>query len=220
MDHEHPVKAEIRNVDDKSEPAIECLFNPKEYTFTKRNTWNPGKEKGENVPLLEFGGGESMTLQMQLFFDTYTTGKDVTEITKRIWKLMNISERYRDKNNTKGRPPLVEFRWGKVWSFKAVIQNISQNFTLFRHDGTPVRATMDVTFVQALEEGRFPFQNPTTMGLPGYRRRVVKEGDTIDWIAFDENGDSAMWRFIAETKNLDDPRRLRPGQILAVAPAR
>jgi nucleoid-associated protein YgaU len=47
---------------------------------------------------------------------------------------------------------------------------------------------------------------------------MVKEGDTIDWIAFDEYGDCAMWRYIADTNGLDDPGRLRPGQVLAIAP--
>ena len=113
---------------------------------------------------------------------------------------------------------MVEFRWGDFWSFKAVITEISQKFTLFRDTGAPVRATLDVTFLQAVEEGRYPGQNPTTVGQPGYKRRVVKESETIDWIAFDEYGDSAMWRFIADTNNLDDPSKLKPGQVLAIAP--
>ena len=113
---------------------------------------------------------------------------------------------------------MVEFQWGKTWSFKAVITDISQKFTLFRSDGTPVRATLDVSFLQAKDDGHYPGQNPTTIGRPGYKRWVVKEGDSIDWIAFDEYNDSAMWRFIAETNNLDNPLLLRPGQVLAIAP--
>ena len=113
---------------------------------------------------------------------------------------------------------MVEFQWGTTWSFKAVITDIKQKFTLFRYDGTPVRATLDITFLQAKEEGRYPGQNPTTIGKPGYKRRMVKEGDSIDWIAYDEYGDSAMWRFIADTNNLNNPQRLRPGQVLAIAP--
>jgi len=213
-----PEKAVIRNLDDGDEQPIEVLFNPNEYTFSKKNTWTKTEVIGKNVPQLEFGGGDSMSLKMQLFFDTYTTGKDVRETTNRIWKLMNISEKLTDVTNAKGRPPMVEFQWGKTWSFKAVITNISQKFTLFRYDGTPVRATLDVTFLQAKEAGHYPGQNPTTKGSPGYKRRVVKEGDSIDWIAYEEYGDSAMWRFIADTNNLGDPHRLRPGQVLAIAP--
>lgn len=218
MSSTKPEKAVIRNLDDGNEQPIEVLFNPNEYTFSKKNTWTKTKVIGKNVPQLEFGGGDSMSLKMQLFFDTYTTGKDVRETTNRIWKLMNISEKLTDMTNAKGRPPMVEFQWGKTWSFKAVITNISQKFTLFRYDGTPVRATVDVTFLQAKEEGHYPGQNPTTKGSPGYKRRVVKEGDSIDWIAYEEYGDSAMWRFIADTNNLGDPHRLRPGQVLAIAP--
>ena len=218
MPGDKPVKASIKNLDEEGEQPIECLFNPNEYTFSKKNRWSKGEVKGKNVPQLEFGGGDSMTLKMQLFFDTYTTGEDVRDTTDRIWKLMNIIEGKTDINSAKGRPPRVEFQWGSMWSFRAVITEIIQKFTLFRYDGTPVRATLDVTFMQTEEEGRYPGQNPTTIGKPGYKRRLVKEGDSIDWIAYDEYGDSAMWRFIADTNNLDNPRRLRPGQVLAIAP--
>ena len=212
-----PEKAQIINLDEKGEP-IECLFNPNEYTFSKSNTWTKQEIKGKNVPQLEFGGGNSMTLKMQLFFDTYATGEDVRKTTNRIWKLMNINEKLTDMTSGKGRPPMVEFHWGSTWAFKGVITDITQRFTLFRYDGIPVRATLDVTFLQAKEQGKYPGQNPTTVSRPGYKRRVVQEGDTIDWIAFEEYNDSAMWRFIAETNDLNNPLKLRPGQVLAIAP--
>jgi hypothetical protein len=209
-------KAKIKNLDTDEE--VNCLFNPNEYTFSKRNTWTSKQVKGQNVPTLEFGGGDAMTLKMQLFFDTSTTGGDVRTTTNKIWKLMNINTNLTDMTSTKGRPPMVEFQWGATWSFKAVITGISQKFTLFRDTGVPVRATLDVDFLQAKEEGRYPGQNPTTKGNPGYRRRIVREGETIDWIAFDEYGDSAMWRYIADVNNLNDPMSLEPGQVLAIAP--
>ena len=210
-------RAKIIKLEPKRE-EIDCLFNPNEYTFSKRNTWSKIEVKGKNVPQLEFGGGDSMTLKMQLFFDTYATGGDVRDITNRIWKLMSIESQLTDPNNTKGRPPKVEFHWGATWAFEAVITEISQKFTLFRDNGIPVRATLDVSFLQAKEAGKYPGQNPTTVGQPGYKRRVIQEGDTIDWIAFEEYGDSAMWRFIADTNNLDKPHKLRVGQVLAIAP--
>lgn len=209
-------KAKIKNLDTDEE--IKCLFNPNEYTFSKRNTWTSKQVKGQNVPSLEFGGGDAMTLKMQLFFDTSTTGGDVRTTTNKVWKLMNINTNLTDMTSTKGRPPMVEFQWGATWSFKAVITGISQKFTLFRDNGVPVRATLDVDFLQAKEEGKYPGQNPTTKGNPGYRRRIVREGETIDWIAFDEYGDSAMWRYIADVNNLEDPMNLKPGQLLAIAP--
>ena len=213
-----PEKARIVNLEDSSAPAVDCLFNPNEYTFSKRNTWNKEEVRGKNVPQLEFGGGDSMTLKMQLFFDTYATGEDVREKTNPLWKMMNISDKLTDMTSGKGRPPMVEFQWGSIIEFKAVITDLSQKFTLFRYDGIPVRATVDITFLQAKEKGKYPGQNPTTVSQSGFRRRMVNQGDTIDWIAFEEYGDSAMWRFIADTNNLDHPAKLKPGQVLAIAP--
>ncbi len=209
-------KAKIVNLDTDEE--IECLFNPNEYSFQRSNTWTEKKVKGANVPDLEFGGGSSAKLTMSLFLDTSTTGKDVRDTTKKIHKLMDIDERATDMTTVKGRPPMVEFHWGKIWTFKAVITSINEKCTLFRDDGVPIRATVNLTFLQAKEEGVYAAQNPTTRGNPGYKRWVVKEGDTIDWIAFDEYGDSAMWRYIADTNGLDDPGKLKPGQVLAIVP--
>ncbi len=210
-------KATITNLDTKK--SIDCMFRPREYTFSKSNSWTQVPAKGKNTPTLEFGGGQPATLSLELFFDTYENGRDVRkEYTNAIWDLTMVNPQTKDAKTHKGRPPICEFRWGSMWSFKAVITQISQKFTLFLPDGTPVRATLNVTFQQVEDEGVFPRQNPTTGGGYGYRARVVREGDSIDWIAYDEYGDSVMWRFIADTNNLDNPARLRPGQVLAIAP--
>ena len=103
-----PEKARIINVDNSNEQPIECLFNPNEYTFSKKNRWNRGEVRGQNVPQLEFGGGDSMTLKMQLFFDTYTTGEDVRQTTDRIWRLMRIDENLQDASARGVREQLKE----------------------------------------------------------------------------------------------------------------
>lgn len=206
--------------------GIECMFNPKEFTIQKQNNWQPKQVKGKQVPGLEFSGGGASTLQVELFFDTYggreVRGKkieDVREITNKIWELMAIDEeKLTDKDNKKGRPPKCQFVWGKMKSFKAVITNINQRLTMFTSDGVPVRATLSVGFQEVEKPGTYPLQNPTTGGNPGYKTRMVKEGDTLDWIAHEEYGDAFLWRFIADVNNIDNPKILKPGQILSIAP--
>ncbi len=213
-------KATIKNLETREE--VECMFRPKEYAFAKQNKWNSEVVIGKNVPDVKFQGGQAMTLTMELFFDTYDTKdkvkKDVrTEYTNKIWKLMMINPKTKDKGH-KGWPPRCEFRWGTSWSFQAVVTSINQKFTMFLGDGTPVRSTMNITFQQAAEEGKYPGQNPTTLSAPGYRTRMVKEGETLDWIAYEEYGDSSMWRILADTNDLGDPIKLSAGQVLAVPP--
>lgn len=213
--------AEIRVVDGKKAGnTVACMFRPKEYTVSKQNSWQMKEVKGKDVPQLEFSGGGASTLSMELFFDTYESGKDVRkEYTNEIWGLTAIDDSLTDKINKKGRPPLVQFKWGPVISFKAVITNITQKFTMFKANGTPVRATLNVTFKEAEKPGKYPFQNPTTSSQPGYKVRIIKEGESLDWIAQEEYGDPALWRFIADTNNLENPMKLSPGQKLSISPA-
>jgi nucleoid-associated protein YgaU len=197
--------------------AVECLFNPKEYSFSKRNSWTPGQTKGHNMPQFEFAGGQPATLQMQLFFDTYAAGNDVRKkYTDAIWKLMLVDSSLKDPKTGKSRPPKVRFQWGSAWSFDAVITSITQKFTLFLPDGTPVRATLDVTFQQIKDDALMPKQNPTSGGVGGERVWLVNEGDTLAWIAYKEYGDANKWRLIADANHLTRVRRLVPGAVLEI----
>src|SRR5258707_308919 len=122
------------------------------------------------------------------------------------------------KKKGANEPPQVEFRWGTMWSFKAVIANITQKFTLFLADGTPVRASVDVVFRQVEDEGLYPRQNPTSGGVAGHRTHTMKEGETLDWLAAKEYGSAAQWRFIAEVNKIDDPFQLKPGTVISLPP--
>ena len=212
------VKAYIYN-EDKDQKVVDCLFNPTEYSFTKTNTWDPGRIIGRDVPLVNFQGGGAMTLTLSLLFDTYSMDgqPDVRQYTEKVLNLMKIDPSLKDSKSQGGRPPRVSFRWGKYWSFKAVITSITQRFTLFMSDGRPVRATLDVTFQQVESEGTYPPTNPTSTAEV-QKVRVVRPGETVDSIAFEEYGDAARWRLIADHNDLDDPLRLRPGQRLAIPP--
>jgi nucleoid-associated protein YgaU len=103
--------------------------------------------------------------------------------------------------------------------FLGVITQMSVRFTLFTPEGMPVRATAQVSMQevpQVAPKNAKQGQNPTSHAFGARRVHVVREGDTIDWIASTELGDASTWRVIAEANNLDDPRRLRPGQRLII----
>ena len=195
---------------------VTCLFNPKEYTISRTNSWDIKMVKGENVPQVTFGGGQPATLKMQLFFDTYAKGADVRKHTQGLWQLMRINQDRKHPKTQKGEPPKVTFTWGQYWSFEAVIESLSQSFTLFLPDGIPVRSTVDITFKQVKDEMQFAGTNPTSGGGEPHRIHVVQAGERLDWIAYKEYGNPTLWRHIARENNLIRPHRLRPGQKLIV----
>ncbi len=215
--------ASIINLDSGG-PAIPCMFNPTDYTFTKQNSWHQGQSKGSNVPPIEFASGQPTTLTLKLLFDTYgkakdsgSSEKDVRKAyTNAIWALMSVDDSLKDAKNKKGRPPKVRFQWGQSWSFDAAITNITQKILLFEPEGTPVRATLDVTFMQVRDESLYPSQNPTSGGQGGERVVTVKEGDTLAGLAYQHYGDCASWRLIADENRLTQVRSLRPGLQLVI----
>ncbi len=108
------------------------------------------------------------------------------------------------------------FQWGAAWSFEAVITSLSQQFTLFLSDGTPVRATLTVNFQQVRDTANLAPQNPTSGGAGGERVWQVGAGDTLAWIAYREYGDATKWRLIAQANNLIQVRELAPGTVLVI----
>lgn len=215
-------KAEITNL--VTNEKVRCMFNPKEYTFSKTNNWSEKPAKGKDVAHLEFSGGAPAQLTLQLLFDTYEAhgqngaGDDVRSYTKGLWDMMKVSNGNKNTATGKGEPPHCRFEWGSLWSFEAVITSMSQKFTLFANDGTPLRATLDVTFKQIKDEGQYPRQNPSSGGNPGEHLRTVREGETLAQIAYEEYGDPTVWRHLADTNRVDDPRRLHPGHVLMIRP--
>lgn len=215
-------QAVIKTIDGEK-IEVKCLFNPKEYTFAKTNSWPKDQKAAANTPVLNFGGGNPATLQMDLLFDTYQNSrnsgesKDVrTVYINDLWKMMFVDKQLAEKKkNKQGRPPKVQFTWGKAWSFEAVMTSLSVTFTLFLPDGTPVRATARVQFQQIQDTKELP-QNPTSGGIGGERLRTVEEGDRLDLIAHEEYGDTSQWRRIAAANGITNPRNLRPGSTLVI----
>ncbi len=207
-------KAKMTNV--VTGETVPCMFNPTDYTFSKSNDWSEQKSEKQNVSNLQFGGGSGATLELVFFFDTYEAhgnfqaGTDVRTYTKGLWDMMKVS--------SSGEPPTCRFEWGSFWSFEGVITSITQKFTFFDSDGTPLRSTLTVAFKQNKDEGVYPPQNPTSGGHPGEHLRTVRQGETLAGIAYDEYGDPTLWRHIAQANAIRDPRRLRAGQALLIVP--
>lgn len=163
------VKAKISAIDPPF-TQVECLFNPKEYQIQRSNNWGAADNSTKNAYDLTFSGSSGAKLTMQLFFDTYLTGRgvnstavrDVREYTDKLWKMMNIPEDSRDPKTKKGRPPRVLFTWGESWLFNAVITSMEQKYTMFMPNGIPVRAMVSIEFQEAIEHKSLMAANATT----------------------------------------------------------
>jgi hypothetical protein len=194
---------------------VNCMFNPHEYTLTKSNTWERGETKGKNVPNIVFKQGGSQTLKLQLLFDTYEEKVDVRNYTDLIWKMMAIDETQKNPRTDKSDPPMVAFEWGRFY-FRAVLTNLTQKFTMFLPDGTPVRTTVDVTLEQLVDENDYKSQTAATPPPEVPSVVMASLADRLDSVAASTTGDASNYRKVAEANNIDNPNSVPPGTALTV----
>jgi nucleoid-associated protein YgaU len=204
------------NKPDSGPTEIVAMFNPTEYTLNQtvsvsRNT-TPASPGG--TP--EFGGTSPMTLTMSLFFDDFASAKG--DVTPKITTLLSWTKPTK-KSRDAGRPcaPLVAFKWGgnpQLDSFRGFLNKVNVTYTIFRKDGTPVQAKVDI----GIEGEHEPSSgtNPTSHAANSRRTHIMIEGDTLQSVAYLELGKPVYWRAIAQLNRIDDPFRLAPGTVLLI----
>lgn len=198
--------------------AVPCMFNPYEYSVSKSNQYEVKPRNRSAVPQVEFKSAGSQTLKLKLVFDSYESQEDISRTTNKLWKLMEAKTRGQNDQARKVPPPEVAFHWG-VFRFVAVVTQMTQKFSLFLPNGTPVRAEVDITFTQHVDLEDYPNQNPTSGEGPTERVWQVTAGDRIDLIAAAVYGDAGKWPAIARHNGIVNPHTLTPGMQLNIPPA-
>jgi hypothetical protein len=200
-------KAIISNLDTGEDVPV--LFNPREYVLEKKTPWTELNVFGLDSPPVQFTMGERKRLIMELFFDTSEEKTDVREHTQKIENLMLV-------NAQEHRPPLLRFSWGSL-SFDCVLEDLAQRYTLFRADGTPLRAILKTVFKEyATAEAQL--SGTRRESSDHTKRLALRERETLASLAAREYHDPAKWRVIAEANGIDDPENIAAGTLVELPP--
>jgi len=196
-----------------TQARIPVQFNPEEYTVSREVNYAQAAIPGLGAPLLQFAHGNMQTLEMELLVDTYeahtgsTAGSDARVVVRQVTDLMNIDP-------ASHAPPVLLFTWGSL-SFTCVLARVTQKFIMFRPDGVPVRARLNVSFSEYrnadLETREVKRETATYT-----KAHVVIQGETLSSIAAKVYDDATQWRPIAIRNRIDDPMRLTVGRRLLV----
>jgi hypothetical protein len=197
---------------------IPVMFNPEDYTVNRDINYAQTAIPGLSAPVLQFVNGNMQTLEMELFLDSYEEHKvgnrvinkaqdDVRKLTKKVTDLMNIQA-------ATHAPPVLLFTWASL-SFRCVLARAVQKFTMFLPDGTPVRATLQVTFNEftSVELEAKEVKRETADFT---KRHIAGQGETLWSIAAATYGDPRFWRVIAIANAIDHPRPLPIGMRLVL----
>lgn len=200
--------------------VIAVLFNPTEYSIDRSNAYKATPIPGLGSPILHFVNGEADQLSMELFLDDYTDPggptsllqKEKDPVASRLKALARLLEIDRDLH----APSPVRFNWGPM-EFKAVIEKLGRKITKFHPDGTPARASLNVTFKE-YRTLREQLESPRRESADKTKRRVVVGNESVWLIAAREYDDARQWIRIANANDLDDPREIRAGDWLKLPP--
>jgi len=208
---------------DKPWQVVPCLFNPAELSVEKSNQFAEVNIPGLSSSLLQFVRGNSRTVSMDLFFDTFEEKTDVRLFTDRItgWdagsmfsKIPGVAKGLMDIDSDTHAPPVCLFVWGSFF-FQCVIDRVSKRFTMFLPEGFPVRATLSVT-LKEYREVDIQVKEWDLQSSDITKRWEVTRGDGLWLIASKEYGDPADWRLVAKANEIDNPRLLTAGRRLLI----
>lgn len=212
--------------------SFTVLYNPQTYTIQRGVRYSEQAGLDTNAPSVQFINGSAETLQMELFFDTFSAGAevggsmldkakfagnsllpspgkqlDVRKYTSQIYDLMLIVPH-------EHVPPLLKLEWSSL-QFQGHLVACKQSFTKFNELGMPVRAKLECTFRQYLKPSEIAKLEP--VGSPDTAKfRTVSEGDSLWALAAKEYGQSGLWREIAAANGIENPRLLESGAVLRI----
>jgi nucleoid-associated protein YgaU len=110
--------------------------------------------------------------------------------------------------------PDVTFQWGPPmigFMYTVNLKSVNATYNRFHSSGIPIRANVNITMnVKPSLLGSIP-TNPTSGGLPGRSTHMVRQGESLQSIAYQHYGRPGLWRKIAEINGIHDPNRVRPG---------
>jgi hypothetical protein len=226
-------KAELRQLDTDFDQEIEpdtwakVQFNPEslKVSFANQVATPSGSGDQNGSPARLFVGAGTTKLSVTLWFDV--TGEqqggaaaavdDVRKLTQKV--AFFITPQKDKKDPKKFVPPAVRFLWGS-FQFDGIMESMEESLEFFSADGRPLRASVSLALTQQ-KITKFVFRATTPPGGGGAGGdptgtrplTPAPSGSTVQGLAA-QQGKGDDWQRIAAANNVENPRRLPPGQLL------
>ena len=224
-------KVKIKGYDDiqhTGAPKIfEAFINPDEFTVNYNTNIDHTSAPGQTGTSGNFLSAAPMELALKFYIDGTNAAGPLKSADQ---GLVNVSEKIVEfyeacgYNPERHRPRYVEIFWGELHLmrfnpeiFHGCLKSVSVNYKLFNQNGTPLRAIINATFVEAIAaEKRDSAAKASSPDLTHVR--VVNEGDTLPGMAQKIYGDFSYYLEVAKANNLKDFRNLKQGTQLFFPP--
>lgn len=234
-------KAELRELDADFRNEInktkwtKVQFNPDSLKVSFANqVATPSGSGDQNGPQArQFVGAGTTKLSVTLNFDVNSElpkglpeTNDVRELTQRVAYFITPTGQPTNKPK-KFIPPSVRFSWGS-FQFDGIMESMEETLELFSFEGRPLRASVAISLTQqkitafkfnklndppaATRQGKNP---PGTSPVT-----EARAGSSVQSMVANQagQGPGSDWQSIAQANGLENPRLLKPGQLIDLNP--
>ncbi|MDC0713314.1 hypothetical protein POL68_32930 [Stigmatella sp. ncwal1] len=194
--------------------AYTVRVNPEKYSQSFEVRYNEEGSAGSmNVPLT-FDHMLPSRLRFELLFDvTGALPNSATDLAEEINSFLSVVYNYQGSIH---EPYYLKLYWGSL-VFGARLMDLQLQYTLFRPDGSPLRARAEVSFAS--------FVDPKTMAKQENKQSAdlthvvtVREGDSLPLLCQRIYGDATCYPWVARANGLTHFQRLRAGTRLVFPP--
>ncbi len=193
--------------------------NPENYSVNLEIEYGEDQAPGTSNKLPKFNKIKPQVMEFEFIFDSTGALPGTTDeqrengIKPDLDRFQRILSGYNGESHS---PHFLQIIWG-VLLFKCVLTKLSINFTLFRPDGSPVRAKAKATFQGLVEDNlRLAEENNSSPDLTHYR--IVKDGDTLPLMCEKIYGHQKHYIEVARYNKLINFRSIKTGQRIEFPP--
>jgi len=201
--------------------TFSVMLNPSSVSLQQKISYNKTNAMGQLNSEPKFEAYPSQTMNFELMLDNTgaivrnNPANESDDVRTQIEKLNAIVYDY---NGSKHEPNHVRILWGSLIFF-CRLDSMNTNFTLFKPDGDPLRASIKLSFSgytsteeQALTANR---------SSPDLTHQImIKAGDTLPILCFKVYNDTRYYLEVARFNQLKSVNALVPGTSLHFPPLR
>lgn len=193
-------------------PPYIAMFNPENWQIQEANTHNNTQALGQHKAENRYVNTQASKLNFDLLIDGTGASGEKREVIADITQLrLTVGFNGDEHRNNK-----FFIIWGTK-TFRGVLDSMSVKYTLFRPNGTPLRATVSLSFTEDTSRKKGLLEANLQSADLTHTRMVLKN-DRLDLLCFYVYRDSRHYIEVARANGLTTFRKLPEGQELVFPP--
>ena len=190
----------------KSLAQYQVMLNPKAFSRSVKVEWETPEKKSEFGGFNVFSRVASEDMSVEFMIDGIGTTGEKRDVASDVEQFLAVCGKI--PGNTK-RPNYLRLNWGNL-VFSCVLVDASIEYTLFKPNGEPLRATVKASFKEDRDQTLRTIEESRNLAANTNIQQVL-EGDNLPGLAQSAYGDPTQYMNVAKANGIKNFRDLKPG---------